>query len=304
MLAADAARPLLGNAAPHDAGIGQSLGAAQAWLGGLSLAMRRRAFSERSLQCLLGLWICARALEAEPSRGLAALAGVVSQQLAPLQEAAISSCDAKLLLLALHILRTLGLAADGLERYARKVADALRGAGEARKDHLGEVIILSHLGLAAYPGGDGGEPWLTPRAARELLAADAEAIRGLHARICAATHFGTRTGRRLPQHREIAYAVRVLLIDALNRYDIATGAILLRLAAYLDPASAVIRDARSFLTLQQLPDGRFGQYGLHAAALRDAGLDASLDLHLPLTVSCVWALAESAIPRFRLLALG
>ncbi|MFI5023876.1 MAG: hypothetical protein ACHQRJ_19770 [Alphaproteobacteria bacterium] len=289
----------------QDADIGKSLSAAQTWLRGLSVVLRQRDFSERSLQCLLGLWISERALESTRSDGLHGLAGVISEQLAPLQEAAISSCDSKLLLLALYIVRKCGYPAYALENYGRKVADALRQDAAAHDDHVGEAIVLARLGLSNYPCGNAVDLSDMRAAAHNLLHSDPEAIRSLYARICAATHFGTQECRWFPGRQQMAFVIRVLLIDALNGYDMSTGAMLLRLAAYLGPTNeAVIRDAQSFLRLQQLSDGRFGQYDLHAEALRDAGLDARLDLYLPLTVSCVWALAETAMPGFRLFSLS
>jgi hypothetical protein len=95
--------------------------------------------------------------------------------------------------------------------------------------------------------------------------------------------------------------VKVLLTDALRTYDISTGATLLRAAAYLDLANdAVFQNAISFLELQQLLDGRFGQYDLVAKRVSDSGLDPCVHMYLPLTVSCIWGLSESKLPSFRL----
>jgi hypothetical protein len=280
----------------------ESLCTAQTWLRGRAAALRQRPFSERTLQCLLGLWIAARALESTGDDGVEDLAGVVSQQLAGLHDAAISSLDSKLLLLALYILRRCGHPGYALETYGRKVANAFREDAHAHNDHVGEAIILSRLGLCDDPNGNAGA---SPHAtALDFLNGDLEATRKLSTRICAATHFGTREARPFPGRRQIAFVTKVLLIDALNSYDIATGAMLLRLVAYLGSTNGVvIEDAQSFLLLQQQPSGHFGQYDLHAKALGDAGLDASFDLYLPLTVSCVWALAETAIRRFRVFSL-
>jgi len=280
----------------------ESLCTAQTWLRGRSAAVRQRPFSERTLQCLLGLWIAARALESTSDDGVEELASVISQQLAGSHDALIPSFDSKLLLLALYILRKCGRPGYALETYGRKVADAFREDARAHHDHVGEAIILSRLGLADHPNGDANA---SPHAtALDFLNGDLEAIRKLSTRICAATHFGTREAPSFPGRRQIAFVTKILLIDALNSYDVATGATLLRLVAYLGSTNeAVIGDAQLFLLLQQQPDGHFGQYDLHAKALGEAGLDASFDLYLPLTVSCMWALAETAIRRFRVFSL-
>ena len=287
----------------RDAEISEIVGVTQNWLLDLSASLRRRELSERSLQCLFGLWICERTLGSTKHDGLRELAALIARQLPPVPVSAVSSFDSKLLLLSAYIIRACGHPAFAIETYARKIARALREQAPTHDQHVGEAIILSHLGLADYP------PHPTEPVARptllQLLHADAARIRRLHARLCADTGFGTRECRSHPESRQTAFAIKVLLIDALNRYDLEAGAMLLRTGAYLRlPTEGVIEDAQRFLALQQLSDGRFGQYDMHAEALREAGLDARFDLHLPLTLSCIWALVESAIPRFRVFSLS
>ena len=195
------------------------------------------------------------------------------------------------------------LPAHALEEYVEKIADAFRQCEGAYEDHVGEAIILSHLGLSEYSYRE-----VCPAmhaSGLEFLYGDLEATRTLYNRLCAATRFGIRECPPVPQRWQVAYMTKVLLMDALNNYDLATGAMLLRVAAYLGLArERVIEDAQSFLQLQQHSDGRFGLYDAKAEELRQAGLDPDLDLYLPLTVSCVWALAEIAIPSFRVFLLS
>ena len=286
-----------------NADIVEALLGAQRWLRGLSIVLRQREFSERSLQCLLGLSICERALDLTQSEGLHELASVISHQLASVRETDISSCDSKLLLLVYYIMRKHRFPAHALEEYVEKIADAFRQCEGAYEDYVGEAIILSHLGLSEYPYRE-----VCPAmhaSGLEFLYGDLEATRALYNRLCAATRFGIRECPPVPQRRLVAYMTKVLLMDALNNYDLATGAMLLRVAAYLGLArERVIEDAQSFLQLQQHSDGRFGLYDAKAEELRQAGLDPDLDLYLPLTVSCVWALAEIAIPGFRVFLLS
>jgi hypothetical protein len=229
------------------------------------------------------------------------LAGVVSEQLKLLKEADISGCDTKLLLIALRIIQGCGYRGYAMADYARSIARVFNDDGAVRNAYIGEAILLSQLGLSERPSHcDSGNVIVDD----QQLHGDMTSIRALYARLCAATHYGTRECPEHPERGQVEYVIKVLLIDAFRNYDIATGTMLLRAATYLNLArDPVIVDAQSFLRLQQLSDGRFGQYDLVAHGLDEVGLDAKLDLYLPLAVSCVWALVEFTVPTFRVFSL-
>jgi hypothetical protein len=59
-----------------------------------------------------------------------------------------------------------------------------------------------------------------------------------------------------------------------------------------------------YLLGQQRTDGRFGYMGVEAAPLeKSPGSNTTYRIYLPVTVSCMWALAEALTPRFRRFAL-
>ena len=100
--------------------------------------------------------------------------------------------------------------------------------------------------------------------------------------------------------------VPVWMLSSLREYDLELGALLLRTMGYLklrrDP---VLREGLDFLLVQQQPDGRFGFLGREVARRRGAGArrDAVWALYVPITLCCLWALAEASNPRFVLLQL-
>ena len=57
-----------------------------------------------------------------------------------------------------------------------------------------------------------------------------------------------------------------------------------------------------FLRLHQRPEGAFGFFGAEERKLREAAPRISVEneLYLPVTLECVWALAEGLDPRWRL----
>jgi hypothetical protein len=229
------------------------------------------------------------------------LAGTISKQSNSLAASDFFSCDAKLLLLCISIIRECGFRAIRLEEHAQKISDAVRKCGDGHDD-VGLTMALHRLGLAGWPSSDVTQV-IFRRSTIDLMASSPEEIRDIYNAICTATYFGTRRYPDGLQRRKIEYAVKVLLTDALRSYDISTGATLLRAAAYLGMAGdSVFQNAISFLRLQQLLDGRFGQYDLVAKRLTDSGLDPCLDMYLPLTVSCIWSLSESEGSTFRLFA--
>jgi hypothetical protein len=271
------------------------------WLCSVAELLNGQDFSESSLQCLLGTWICERT-NGSPTPASMELARTISNQAEVLSDSAILSCDSKLLLLCLGVIREYGLRAPKLEEHARKVSEALKEHGSTYRDYVGLTLALHRIGLSGSPN-SAADQTIVHRPMIELLAADMNDIRDLYSAICNLTCFGTRRYPDFLRPREIKYAVSVLMTDALRNYDLSTGANLLRAAAYLEMTrDPVVENAISFLNLQQLSDGRFGQYDLLARRVREAGFDPCLQMYLPLTVSCVWSLSECGISNFRLFA--
>jgi hypothetical protein len=287
-----------------DAEINAAICATRNWLLRLAAAFQHGDFSERMLQCLLGLWICSLDPNSSEHDDNPQITKLLLERIASAHESQIVGCDSKLLLLCLHIVRAREHTADGLEKFALRLSRAMTADKSACNEHIGEAVLLFGLGLNDAPlPGELRVP-IAPERPPDLLHLDADGVRQLCAEVCAATHFGTLQSSCIRHRRDFEYAIKVLLVDALRIYDISTGAVLLRAAAYLNLADdPVVKDASSFLRLQQLADGRFGHYGMQVEELRGAGLDVDLDLYLPLTASCIWALVEIADPQLRVFSL-
>jgi len=88
-----------------------------------------------------------------------------------------------------------------------------------------------------------------------------------------------------------------LAMHSLRSYDLPRGCELLRAASALGLGRAAGFGAcMDFLRLHQRPEGSFGFFGAEERKLREAapGVSAETALYLPVTLECLWALAEGA----------
>jgi hypothetical protein len=134
-----------------------------------------------------------------------------------------------------------------------------------------------------------------------LLREDRDAIRAACRDIAGACFFGTRP-LDLPRARrsELGEAFGFILMEALRRYDLETGALALRTLVYLRAGRRrPVRLAADYLVAQQQDDGRLGYLGREIAKTADPRLDPDVEIYLPMTVSVLWSLAEALVPRFR-----
>jgi len=130
-------------------------------------------------------------------------------------------------------------------------------------------------------------------------------------RIQAATGCGTRRVTLAPDDLWIGELLLGLAMHSLRRYDLPRGCELLRAASALGLSRAEgFRACMDFLRLHQRPEGAFGFFGAEERRLREAAPQVSVEteLYLPVTLECLWALAEGAEgaegldPRWRLFA--
>ncbi len=125
--------------------------------------------------------------------------------------------------------------------------------------------------------------------------------------VCRAVRESTRHGSvtvPLPAglRAETGAVLGHLLVAALRRDDLDLGAMLMRAYLHLGAGESPPRPAASALLARQHPHGYFQP--LRAPVLKegDGRLDPDLNIHLPLTASCLWSLAEALIVGFRLAA--
>lgn len=283
------------------------------WLSDLACAptaaMHQSSLDDQ-LRLLFGLWLCDQALgDGAPSPALAETARRVKASLHAQVQAGTfvaTAHDATLLLLAARIVRDQGGTTPGVDTFAAQIAAALTGLPTVPLQFTGQAVFLANLGLMPRPP----VPPLTagdvPGAAVTLLQADKAHLRALAATIAAATHFGRAAPHGDPERlRTLRQVLQPVLLDLLRRGDIDTGAPLLRTLRYLRlTRSRTARAAAATVSGQQQPSGKFGYFtGLARAASDDAtARDLDLGLHLPITVSCLWSLAETTVPGFSVLA--
>ena len=124
--------------------------------------------------------------------------------------------------------------------------------------------------------------------------------------IAAATRFGQQPLRAdVEIQRYLGRLLPVILLQTLRDYDLEMGTILLRTICYLDlPRTKAIDLAIEFLIDQQQSDGRFGYLAIESAGIARStelgSVDITSKLYLPITVACLWSLAETLVPRFNL----
>lgn len=201
--------------------------------------------------------------------------------------------DAKLLLLCHDTLRRRGAESAVLGSFARQTSAMLRGLEAVPVRLTGLARLLDALGEGPFPTSEriGGDPLLP---GTSLLPAGSHTVRHLCNTVAGATLFGSR---EMPgRHPELLLTLPVLVLQKLREYDLVLGSTLLRTLAYLgadDPET--FGWATRYLGCQQQDDGRFGYY---ARELADGPALPAADrnLHLPVTVSVLWALAQVSVP--------
>jgi hypothetical protein len=292
----------------RDPGVEEAFPRARAWL--LEVADRDVEIELRPLlQLLLGIWLT------EPSSDghrvtpalavlLARVDDRVGEELVKRRLTA-AHVDPKLLLLALGIMRGQGLRSSAMEAYASTLAGAVGCLTPVPARLVGEALLLFDLGL--------GRPLdvcplpIYPIAADDLslLQAGQDDLRRLSADIASATHFGRRTcAGPVDVVARLRRLLPVVLLQSLRDYHLETATAMARVLGYLGlSGDAAVELGLGFIAAQQRPDGAFGFFAIESERLlASEGADAVLELSLPMTLSCLWTLAEAWRPDFRLFA--
>jgi hypothetical protein len=268
----------------------------RAWLS--TAGGRPSASLRHSLQSLLGVWACDRALGEESG----------SEELGTLVEAALTkldhdvgagsfdpySYDPKLLLLSLRVFEREAHEPAAMRMFADSIADALASLPRIPPAHAGVAAVLYQLdypGISASAVDPPDEPDVDT-----LLRGGPDAVRAACSSVAAATHFGAWR-IDAPSFDALRRALPIVFLQSLRSYDLDSAAMLLRTSRYLRMRRMRrIEEGIAFLVDQQRPDGRFGFFGVETSALQQSedlpGFDEVLTLYLPVTSTCAWALAE------------
>ncbi len=184
--------------------------------------------------------------------------------------------------------------ASAFPATARRVAEQLSDLEEegAAFEEMPVALALLTTALHALglqPTPEPADDHGTLELARTFpLAAARQEVEDLASRIHAWTGCGTCPVVLEPADAWIPEMLAGLATHCLRQYNFLTAGKLLRAILYLD--GGVVEEHLGFLCLHQRPEGAFGFLGPEEGKL--PGLEADLDLYLPVTVSCLWALAE------------
>jgi hypothetical protein len=248
------------------------------------------------MQILFGTAICEGSANGYPSREFVALSRSLRSWIDDGAQPGLVEALAQDLRLSLICNRLLSQTCgtpSRLQSFASDVAEVLR---EERNpsSHVAERILLGHVADLSHDALD------DVRALEDreysILAMSEDQLRDLCTRLAEATHYGSRPAQLgVATRRRLGHAISLVLLQALRAHDLAFAALLMRAWTYLRlKRGAELVLAIRTLQDQQRRDGAFGYYGMEEPYLSERHLPHSeLDIDLPITVSAIWALAET-----------
>jgi hypothetical protein len=252
---------------------------------------------DAACHALLGSWLCDRLTGSRGRPLFPVLAPQVSRFLGEredqLQGAAVAPA---LRLMVAALLRSQDVAVEGLDHFLLASAEVLDAAPETqsgeRIPYLEKVVLLHAIGLGRRPLLAEFED-VVGVARQTPLTAPSEAVEKLVLYVEAWSGWGTRPVSLPPSEAWLASMLRGLAVHHLRQYDLPTGCRLLRALTHVT-SSSLAPDLVRFLFAQQRADGSFGLLGPEEAQLKLLApeLAPDLALYLPVTVQCLWTLAE------------
>ena len=261
------------------------------------------------LYILVGCWICA--LMDPVTNSATAIIGRVATLLrardaqSPVRE---SNAPPTLKLIAGALLLAQGVPVPSLLNFLYESAEVLSAfpSSDNESDLLlyEKRMLFFALGLHPMPAPrDYSE--VMRFACRLRLDASLNQVEALLLRIEALTGHGLRPTIIEPADGWLEELLCGFAMHFLRQYNFLMGCRLLRALSYLNlEGSAGLLECVRFLILHQQPDGAFGFFGAEAAALESAhpeGYSTVSSLHLPVSIACLCALAESSSGKWRLL---
>ncbi|HVL23461.1 MAG TPA: hypothetical protein VM450_05215 [Thermomicrobiales bacterium] len=279
---------------------------ARTWLADVFETMARHGAPTAQPVCeaLLGLWLCDHLLEDRTPSPCFREVAARARDLLPPGGDGFAGVPPTLQLFASFLLTRAGAAHPYLDGYARLTAEVLDGW---TPDDPAEERALLEKQVLLHAAGLSRAPRLVTRAEviavaeRLALPADPAWVADLVLDVEAATGWGTRSLSLLPGEAWLVGLLRGLATDAFRQYDIAGGCRLFRALIHVD-CPGTVDEFRDYVLLQQRLEGAFGFFGPEEAALRARApeADTTLALSLPVTVQCLWSLAEAVDPAWRL----
>lgn len=178
---------------------------------------------------LLGLWLCERVLQ-QAVPGVDLLAPQVEARLHTEVKANAFNpyqYDTKLLLLCHKILHTRKYRADGIEEFARGIAQALNELPSIPLRYAGEALLLTSLGYELPPPDYSLSAEEIGEYTVDLLRANKNQVRSVCNILSAATRFGQQPPR-VPEEIKscLRQTLSIILLQSLREYDLELGSTL------------------------------------------------------------------------------
>lgn len=215
-----------------------------------------------------------------------------------------TATPAGLKLVSAALLRTGGRTVAVLDSFLERAQAALSAQPRAAVDDLNlceKRVFLHALGL-------GSEPHLLDVAeagsvARSIDLTDPSATEGLLLRVESSTAVGLRRVDPTSASSWLRELLTAIAMHYLRVYDLPRACRVVRALSHLGPPDAACTaECCDYLVAQGMPSGPFGFMGPEVAELtRSEGtFDPCSDLLLPITLDCLWTLAEGTGDGWRL----
>ena len=259
------------------------------------------------LQLALGYQICQSYLGKKPNNINRTMQSFVSEIDKKETEIDSSTCDPLLALLVNSVLKGQNLTSLRLNNFTQAVSKVMQGdtlnQAQGNADLFQTLFLLNKMGsIKSTPQ----QITLKDRPTDFWVKADEPIMRSIGAEVAGATVFGSMN----PSCSEITLktlqtAFSAWALHTLYELNLNLGTFLARTLNYLGSDEQTINELYQFLLFQQQPDGRFGYLANEAYKMRTLGhaFSEEFELYLPVTVSCLWTLAELGDKKIRIFHL-
>lgn len=273
----------------------------ESWLLSIAFTCSDSLTLEDRLKLLFGLWLCQQALGSDLScPTFLQFAKQVETQGIP-DNINLYSIDTKLLAISYKILLQCGCNVPNIKSHLQYIVKEFQELQSIPARYNGEAMLLTQLfGMRCIMIEDSK---LFQNNLLHFLQASETEVRSFCSELLGISGFGAR---KVKFPKNIAVPLRLTLttlsISALRDYNLELGCLLLRTINSLQLGKKKILSSCIWMLINhQQSDGRFGYFASESKSLLETKLcriatDVDRVLYLPVTVSCLWTLAEFLAP--------